>query len=215
MISQDTLLTQLNWRYATKKFDAEKKLDDSTWNTLEESLVLTPSSFGLQPWKFLIVTDLKIKEQLKAFSWNQSQITDCSHLVVFLAKTSMEESYVDHFVDRMCAVRSITPDKVAGYRNMMVGDVVHGARGKMAAVWSTHQLYIALGNLMTCAALIGVDTCPLEGIEPEKYDDILDLKGSGYATRVACAVGYRHSEDAYAKARKVRFEKKEMLIKRF
>ena len=123
----------------------------------------------------------------------------------------MDEAYVNHFIDRMCQVRQITPDKVEGYRQMMIGDVVHGARGKMIPSWATHQLYIALGNLMTSAAMLGVDTCPLEGIEPEKYDEILNINGSGFATRVACAVGYRHPEDAYAKAKKVRFSKEEMI----
>ncbi len=212
MIDSQTLLSQLNWRYATKKFDASKKIDAKTWAALEETLILSPSSYGLQPWKFVIVQDQSIREKLLPLSWNQKQVTDCSHFVVFLAKTEMTEEYITRYIDRICEIRHTTPDTLEGYKRGMLGDVVNGPRGKITPIWATHQLYIALGNLMTAAAMIGVDACPMEGIEPEKYDDVLGLKGSGFVTRVACALGYRHAEDIFAKAKKVRFPASEMIV---
>lgn len=205
------LVEQLKWRYATKKFDASKRISAEDWKTLEEALLLSPSSYGLQPWKFIVVTDPEVKKKLRPLSWGQAQIEDCSHLVVFAAKKSMDEAYVQKFINRTIEVRKIEPASIEFYKNMILGDVVKGERGKISHEWATRQCYIAIGNLMTSAAVLGIDTCPLEGIEPPKYDEVLGLKNSDYATVVACAVGYRSSEDKYALAAKVRFEKKDVI----
>jgi nitroreductase len=205
------LLDRLNWRYATKKFDSTKTIPADTWAALEESLVLTPSSYGLQPWKFLVVTSPDLKAQLQPLSWNQAQVSECSHHVVFTIKKNLTAEHVDHFVARTAEVRQAEPESLAGYRKVMVSDVVYGARSLSVNEWATRQTYIALGNFMTCAALLGVDTCPMEGIEPAKYDTVLGLPEKGYATVVACAAGYRADDDKYATLAKVRFEKSEVI----
>jgi nitroreductase len=210
-ISTIDLLDALTWRYATKKFDPTKIIAAETWSALEDSLVLTPSSYGLQPWKFLVITSPEIKEQLKPLSWNQAQVTDCSHYVVFTIKKNLTAADVDRFVTRTAEVRHVAADSIAGYRNMMVSDVVQGARSFNVNEWATRQTYIALGNFMTSAALLGVDTCPMEGIEPVKYDKVLNLPDKGYATVVACAAGYRAEDDKYAALAKVRFAKSEVV----
>ena len=210
-ISTTTLLERLNWRYATKKFDANQTISEATWQALSESLVLTPSSYGLQPWKFCVITNSAIKAELKPVSWNQDQITDCSHLVVFSIKKNLTAEHIDHFIERTAEVRGVTSESLAGYRNMMVSDVIHGARSLTVNEWATRQTYIALGNFMTSAALLGVDTCPLEGLDPAKYDQILGLPSKGYATVVACAAGYRASDDKYASLAKVRFTNSEVI----
>jgi nitroreductase len=210
-IATNTLLESLKWRYATKKFDPSQKISEDTWATLAESLVLTPSSYGLQPWKFLVITNQDLKDQLKPLSWNQSQTSDCSHYVVFTIKKNLTADHVDHFVQRTAEVRDVTTESIAGYRNVMVSDVIYGARSLIVNEWATRQVYIALGNFMTCAALLAVDTCPMEGIEPAKYDKVLGLPEKGYATVVACAAGYRSSEDKYAELPKVRFPMAEMI----
>jgi nitroreductase len=210
-ISPTDLLDALTWRYATKKFDPTKAIAPETWSALEESLVLTPSSYGLQPWKFLVITSAELKEQLKPLSWNQAQVTDCSHYVVFTIKKNLSAADVDRFVARTAQVRGGSVEDIAGYRNMMVSDVVNGARSFNVNEWATRQTYIALGNFMTSAALVGVDTCPMEGIEPVKYDNVLNLPEVGYATVVACAAGYRAEDDKYAGLAKVRFAKSEMI----
>jgi nitroreductase len=210
-ITTTDLLEHLEWRYATKQFDPSAKIAPEIWTALEDSLVLTPSSYGLQPWKFLIITSSELKEQLKPFSWNQSQVTDCSHYVVFTIKKNLTAEHVDRFVARTAELRGGTVEAISGYRNMMVSDVIDGARSFNVNEWATRQAYIALGNFMTSAALLGVDTCAMEGIDPVKYNNLLGLSAKGYSTVVACAAGYRSDEDKYATLAKVRFLKSEVL----
>lgn len=213
-IESKAFLEALHWRYATKKFDAGRKIPAELWAALEASLVLTPSSYGLQPWKFLVVTDPALRKALVPHSWNQTQPSDCSHFVVFAVRDGMDEAHVDRFVARAAAVRGVDPSVMQGYRNMMVSDVVKGPRGAQAAEWAARQAYIALGQFMAVAALAGVDTCPMEGLVPKEYDRILGLEGSGYHTVVACAAGYRAADDKYASAPKVRFEAAEVIERR-
>jgi nitroreductase len=210
-ITTTDLLEHLKWRYAVKQFDPSKTISTEVWTALEDSLVLTPSSYGVQPWKFLIVTSPELKEQLKPLSWNQPQVTDCSHYVVFTIKKNLTAEYVDRFIARTAELRGGTVDAIAGYRNMIVSDVIDGARSFDVNEWAARQTYIALGNFMTSAALLGVDTCPMEGIEPVNYDRLLGLSGKGFTTVVACAAGYRSEEDKYASLAKVRFLKSEVL----
>lgn len=209
-IQAEALLTQLNWRYATKQFDPSKVIPQDQWNALEQSLLLTPTSYGLQPFKFLVITDRAIREQLVPVSWNQRQVIDSSHLVVFAIKTNLDASHVDRFMQRIAEVRGGDVSSLDFYRKMILGDVIEGPRSKMVKEWAARQAYIALGNFMTSAALLGVDTCPLEGFDPSQYDAILNLQESGLASVVACAAGYRASEDKYALAPKVRLPAEEI-----
>lgn len=210
-VSDDTLLRQLRWRYATKKFDPAKKIPDADWQTLEHALILTPSSYGMQPMKFLVITDPGIRAQLVPASWNQKQPVDCSHYVVFAARAKNTEADVDHYMARIAEVRGSSIEAQAGLKKMLMGDVVHGPRGQRALEWATNQAYIALGNFMTSAAMLGIDTCPMEGIEPDRYDAILGLPALGYRTVVACAAGYRTPDDKYALLPKVRFPASELI----
>lgn len=210
-IAPNDLLERLQWRYATKSFDPNKPIPTEIWQALETSLQLTPSSYGLQPWKFIAIVDPQLKEQLRPFSWNQAQITDCSHLVVFTIRKNLTVDDVDLFVQTTAATRGVSADSLATYRDLMVNDVIYGARSFHVNDWATRQVYIALGNFLTSAALLGVDTCPLEGIEPTQYDRILQLPERGLATVVACAAGYRAADDKYATLPKVRYPKAEVI----
>lgn len=204
-MSPECLLTQLNWRYATKKFDPTKKIPANVWAALEEALILTPSSFGLQPWKFIVITDPAVRQKLVPISWNQTQPVDCSHHVVFAVRKAVGETEVDHFIDSMVAARGVAKETLKGYRDMMAGFAGKAAKEGWVREWGIRQLYIALGNFMTSAAVLGVDTCPMEGISPTDYDKILGLEGTEFETVVACAAGYRAADDKYAMAPKVRF----------
>jgi len=199
------LLDALNWRYATKVFDATKKIPADVWSALEKALVLTPTSYGLQPYQFLIVQDAAKRAALLPHSWGQKQVTDCSHLVVFAARTEMTEADADRLIARMVAVRSVPPESLKFWRDMILSDLVQGPRSRVAHDWAARQAYIALGNLMTAAAFLQVDGCPLEGINPAEYDKILKLDGTGYKTVVALALGYRAAGDKYASLAKVRY----------
>lgn len=214
LLSGESLIQQLNWRYATKKFDATRKVSTHDWGILESALVLTASSYGLQPWKFIIVTEPSLKARLRPASWNQAQVEDCSHLVVLAAKQDITESDVDLFIARIAEVRGVSIESLASYKGFMMGDLVNGPRHAIIREWAARQTYIALGNLLTSAAVLGIDACPFEGIEPAKYDEILDLAGSGYGTVAACPVGYRAADDKYASTPKVRFATQDVIVHR-
>ncbi len=205
------LLAALNWRYATKVFDSTKKIPADIWAALEESLVLTPSSYGLQPWKFLIIQDKDLREQLVPHSWLQRQVADCSHLVVMATKRTMTEADIDANLIRIAEVRGGTPDALAGFRRMLIGDVVTGERSQYVTVWAKMQAYIALGQFMASCALLGIDTCPMEGFVAERYDEILGLEAQGLTTAVLCPAGYRHADDRYASLPKVRFKSNDVI----
>ncbi|MFK7909370.1 MAG: NAD(P)H-dependent oxidoreductase [Akkermansiaceae bacterium] len=198
------LLEQLQWRYATKEFDSAKCIPEDIWKKIEESLVITPSSFGLQPWKFVCISDQPTKESLLENSWHQRQVTDCSHMVVLCAKDHMDPDDINHWLDRLCEVRGVTRDTLEGYAGMMTGFFANMSAEQVSA-WAKNQVYIALGQLMTTAAVMGIDACPMEGIVPAEYDRILGLDGSGFSTSVGCAMGYRSDGDKYAELPKVRY----------
>ncbi len=211
--TNEALLAQLNWRYATKSFDPARKISAADWAALEAALVLTPTSYGFQPYRFVVITGQATKESLVPFSWNQKQPAECSHLVVFAAKQTVNEADVDHYMARTAEVRGVAVESLGFFKNMLVGDIVSGARSAIQLEWATRQTYIALGNFMTAAALVGIDTCPMEGIDPAKYDELLALPEKGYTAVVACAAGYRAAADKYAVAPKVRFPADELIIR--
>lgn len=210
-ITTDQLLAAQAWRYATKQFDASKTIPAPVWQALEESLVLSPSSYGLQPWQFVVVTDPDLRAKLRPHSWNQTQITDASHLVVFAIPDKVDVPYMEKYLARIAEIRGVTLESLGFYRNMMMADIIAGPRQAWVDEWAARQVYIALGNFMTSAALVGIDTCPLEGIDPREYDALLDLPAKGFNTIVACAAGYRSADDKYATLPKVRFEKSELI----
>lgn len=213
IVTTDQLLKQLNWRYATKRFDRDRKIDAETWSALEDVLVLTPSSYGTQPWKFIVITDQAVKDKLVPLSWNQGQVAECSHYVVFAIRKNVDARHIDSYIKRITEVRGVTTEMLAGFRKVLIGDVVEGPRSKWVNEWATRQVYIALGNFMTSAAVLGIDTCPMEGFEPEKYDEALGLGEQGLASVVACAAGHRHAGDKYANLPKVRFLKDEVITR--
>lgn len=208
------LLAQLQWRYATKKFDPSRTIPPTVWSAVEQSLVLTPSSFGLQPWKFVVVTDPEIRRQLVPASWGQTQPVDCSHFVVLATRVGLTVSDVDRFLERTVEVRGGTVEALGGYRKVVLGFIEKATVQGWVDSWAQWQAYIALGSLMTSAAVLGVDACPMEGIEPGRYDEILGLPALGYRTRVACALGYRAADDKYAALPKVRFPAEDLILRR-
>ena len=209
--SPEVLLESLRWRYAVKRFDPDKKIPSDTWSAIEQSLVLTPSSYGLQPWQFIVIQDSAIKQQLPAISWNQKQPQDCSHMVVLAARRSMDEAYITNYMQSVVDMRQLPSGAMDGYQKMLVSTV-----GKINnhLDWNARQVYIALGQLMLAAAMLGVDACPMEGINPADYDQLLGLIDTDYTSVVGCALGYRHAEDAQALAAKVRFPA-QMMVKHF
>ena len=210
-VSNETALRQLQWRYATKKFDATRTIPTEDWSTLEQALVLTPSSYGLQPWKFVVITDSVTKAKLPPISWGQKQVADASHVVVFAIRRDLSEADIDRYLDRIVEVRGGTVEALAGFRRMLVGGLSPDAMNLNH--WASLQVYIALGQFMATAAMLGIDTCPMEGIEPAKYDEVLGLNELGYGTVVASVAGYRASDDKYASTPKVRFKAEDVVLR--
>jgi nitroreductase len=210
-ISAKILTDALHWRYATKRFDATRTIPDATWAALEEALVLSPSSFGLQPWKFVVVRDRATREKLSAAAHGQTQPLECSHFVVFAGRKGLGASDVDHYLARMSQVRGVPVESLKAYGDHMKGSADQARAAGLLDGWMARQVYIALGTFMTSAALLGVDACPMEGIEPAKFDEILGLAAKGYGALCACAAGYRSPNDKYAGAPKVRFDPREVV----
>jgi nitroreductase len=211
-IKPETLINQLNWRYATKQFDPNQKISAADWAALETALQLSPSSGGLQPWKFIVITDPALRAKLRPVSYGQAQITDASHLVVFAAKNNLNEADVDAHIKHIAEVQGAPVEALAPLRGMLVGGIVKAQDEAGRNAWARNQVFIALGNLLTSAALLGIDACPMEGFDHAQYDEILSLKAKGYASAVIATLGYRLPTDKYASAPKVRYPKEQIFL---
>jgi nitroreductase len=205
----ETILEQLRWRYAVKGFDKNKKVSEEDWEVLENSLILAPSSYGLQPYKFIVVTDDELREKLRPACYGQSQITDSSHLVILAAKKDLTEQDIEEYVELIQETRGTPREMLEDYIGMMKGTQQSLTENGQATAWSQRQVYIALGFLLETAAILGIDACPMEGFEPAKVDEILDL--DGYTATVLCTVGYRAEDDWLAELDKVRFPKEKLI----
>ena len=203
-VPPDTVLTQLGWRYATKKFDPAKKIAPELWAKLEQAPVLSPSSYGIQPWKFVVVTDPEVRTRLHAVSYKQPQVLDASHLVVFAAKNPPTPADIDAYVARTAEVRGTTVEALEGFKQMMLGSLSR-MDAAQAQRWAAKQTYIALGVFLSAAAMMGVDACPMEGFQADQYDEILGLKARGLGSVVIATAGYRSAEDTNASLPTVRF----------
>ncbi len=204
-------LDALQWRYATKKFDPSKKLSDAQLDALLAELRLAPSSYGLQPYKFLVISDPALRAKLREASWGQPQITEASHLVVMCARTDLGPAYVDEYLKLIADERGVPADSLNGFREILVGFAQNMSQ-ETILTWAKKQVYIALGVLLSAAALAKVDACPMEGFEPAKYDEILGLKAMNLTSTVVCPLGFRSADDAHASMKKVRFPASELFV---
>jgi nitroreductase len=209
-VSPDHALAALNWRYAVKKFDPARRIPADQWRVLEESLRLSPSSYGLQLWKFFVVTDGAVREALVEHSWGQRQVADADKLVVFAVKKDIGPADVQKLIDRTAAVRGIPATALDGYKGMMLNTVTKTPAAELAA-WARNQVYIAHGVFLATAAVLGVDACPMEGFVADKYDELLKLPEQGYHAVVLATAGYRAADDKNAGMAKVRYEPAEVV----
>ena len=208
--TKNTYIEDLNWRYATKKFDSEKEISKEDLNTLLESIQLTASSYGLQPYEVIVVKDEKIREQLKAAAWNQTQITDASYVLVFANLKSVNEAYVDTYLDNIAETRNMSREDLKGMEDMIKSTTLQ-LPAELQNTWAAKQAYIALGNLLSAAASLKIDTCPMEGFDAAKFDEILGLGEKNLTTAVIAPIGYRSEEDHYQHLAKVRKSKSDLI----
>lgn len=197
------LLTHLQWRYATKKFDTTKKVSSDDLKKLKEAIQLSVSSYGLQLYKVLIIENSAIREQLKPVSWNQNQITDASHLFVFCNYTDVSSEAIDDFIKQTAETRNIDLERLNGYGDFIKTKLAEKSIEEKSS-WLKSQTYLALGNLLNACAELKIDACPMEGFEPEAYNTILGLNKLGLHAAVIAPIGYRHPEDHTIGQQKVR-----------
>lgn len=209
VLSPEQLVAVQHRRYATKRYDETRKIPPDLWDAIEESLVYSASSTGLQPWKFLVVTDKDLREKLLPVSWNQRIVVTASHLVVFAARESLDEQDARRHADNFARIRALGETEAEEFLQRQIG--ILNRPGLDHFRYASLQVYLALGNILTSAALLGLDSTAIGGFDPDAYDEILGLKGTGYRSVVAAAVGYHAPDDANAKAPKVRFPREELI----
>ncbi len=196
-------IESLEWRYACKKFDENKKLTETQIDTLKKAFNLTPTSFGLQPVKMLIIEDQELKEKIFKHSFFQIQVTTCSHLLVFCIDTVVDEKTIDAYFDMEKEVRGVSEEVISDFRNQLK-DMYKNKSKEEIEQSSIYQTYIILGNLMTVCAFEKIDSCPMEGFIPEKIDEILNLSDKNLKSVLMLPVGYRAEDDIMSKMKKVR-----------
>lgn len=206
------LIKQLNWRYATKKFDASKKLSPEQLNIILEATNLAASSYGLQPYQILVIENPEIRQLLKEAAFGQTQVTDASQVIVFAAKTNLNSADVDAYLELISKVRNLDIADLGEYSTMMKGSLAN-LNEEQKTIWAGKQTYIALGHLLTACAISHIDACPMEGFNHEAFDNILGLKEKNLTSMVMATIGFRSEKDTYQHAPKVRKPLDEMVIK--
>lgn len=197
------IIDSLKWRYAVKKFDTNKDLSEIQIETLKEAFNLTATSYGLQPLKLVIIKNKKIQEKLVPFSWNQQQILQASHLLVICVKDNYTTKEVENYFNLVQKIRN-TPDEVINpFKKFLTAEIAKKTQEELY-VLNKNQAYIALGNLLTVCALQQIDSCPMEGFTPDKYDEILDLTKDNLKSVLVLPVGFRASDDYMKDLTKVR-----------
>jgi len=180
----------MQFRHACKAFDTQKQIPAQQFEEILESIRLSPSSFGMEPWRILVIRDEKLRKALKASCWNQSQITDASELVIFTTDNDIVRSD-SPYVRKMFERRGMSTEAVDMYMGIYGQFIAPLEEDEILLEnWTAKQCYIALGNAMTCAAMMEIDTCPIEGFDKEEVEAILDLE-YGHSIAVMCAFGYR------------------------
>lgn len=206
-MQKEQFLEAMNFRHACKVFDENKKIKSEDLDFILEVGRLSPSSFGMEPWKFLVVQNQDLKEKLRPFCWNQPQITTCSDLVVILSKID-DLKPQNEYVGKMFARRNLSQENYEKYLNLYANHLSHTmSSDENILAWGARQCYIAIGNMMSGAASIGIDSCPMEGFEKEKIEEILQLDSSRYQLAVIVAFGYRINEQS----EKLRLNKEEIV----
>ena len=200
-----------NWRYATKKFDNTKKVSKEDLETLKEAIRLSASSFGLQPYRVLIIDNPELRAKLQPAAWGQSQIVDASQLIVFANITNFGETEIDVSIANTTKTRGLPADALKGYGDFMKSKIV-ALPEDVRNTWASKQTYLALGNLMNAASELKIDVTPMEGFEPAQVNEILGLGKLGLNATLLATIGYRHEEDATQHYAQVRKSNEELFI---
>lgn len=206
-----TFLDHQNWRYATKKFDATKKISTEDLNTLKEAIRLSSSSYGLQLYKVFIIENPELRAKIQPAAWGQSQIVDASHLIVFANQTTVTDEDIDGYLKNVAKTRNIPETALSGYGDFMKEGILTRS-DEDKANWTSKQTYLALGNLLNAAAELKIDVTPMEGFLPDQVNEILGFNDLGLNASLIAPIGYRSEEDATQHQKKVRKSNEELFI---
>jgi nitroreductase len=204
-------INPLKWRYSVKKFDTNKKINSNQLQNIIKVAVLTPSSFGIQPYKIIIVNKRKLKNELQKFTSNK-QISQASHILIFAIKNNFNEKDIIHDVNNMYIGHNIEPSKIQKYKQSLIHFLIKNKSSHERNVWQKEQVYILLGILIYYCALEKIDTCPIGGFSNDKFDEILKLNQKNLKSVVILAVGYRDHHDKYQLNQKIRKSIKDLII---
>lgn len=204
-------IESLKWRYATKKYNPEKKVPAQDLETIMEAVQLSVSSMGLQPYKVLIIENPEIREKLKAVAYNQTPITEASHLFVFANEINIGNEEVKSYMENISEVRNTSIENLKGFSEMING-AINSRSNEENNTWASKQAYIALSTLINTAAVLKIDATPMEGFDQQGFDEILGLNEMGLSTAVIATIGYRHEDDEMQHLKKVRKPKEELFI---
>ncbi len=205
------VLTNLKWRYATKRMNGQK-VPSEKLDYILDAIRLAPSSLGLQPYTILVVEDPLLREKIAPAIYNQPQITEGSHVIIFAAWTQVSDENVDKYLNHISQLRGIPVESLSGMRNMINGNLT-GKTAEQVLNWNMRQAYIALGIGLVAAAEQQVDATPMEGFDPDALDAVLELKEKGLHSTVILTLGYRDAEKDYLNgAVKVRRDKDELFV---
>jgi nitroreductase len=206
-----TFLENQNWRYATKKFDATKKISTADLNILKEAIRLSTSSYGLQPYKVFIIENPELRAKLVGASYGQAQVAAASHLLVFANELNFGVAGIDQLANNIATTRELPLEAIQGYVDYMKGNIT-GLPEEVRNIWTSKQTYLALGNLLNAAAELHIDVTPMEGFVPAQVNEILGLDKLGLNACLLAPIGYRHAEDDTQHYKKVRKSNDELFI---
>lgn len=204
------LLDALNWRYGVKRF-SDEKISSTELTTLLDATRLSASSYGLQPYNILVIETETIREKLLPFSYGQDKVLNSSHLIIFAAHTQVGDITVDRYIDNYVNITGKTHSELDGLSTHMKSALANKT-SEQKQEWAHQQAYIALGNFLTCAAMMKIDSCPMTGFESEGYDAVLSLEEKGLSASVICPIGRRHNDDSQANIPKVRFSYDQIVL---
>ena len=203
------IIDYYNWRYATKKFNPNKKIPNTDLELIKESIRLAPTSYGLQLFKVIIIENQVQKDELRKFSYNQSQISDASHLFIFCNSTKVFEKDIDVYIQNKSISQEMPVEENKGYGDFLKKTLLNKDSEK-TSVWTKNQTYIALTHLMTACASLKIDSCPIEGFNTALYNEFLDINKKSLSAGVVAAVGYRSESDNSQYYKKVRKSTKDI-----
>lgn len=201
MENKQTIINALTWRRALKTFDTTKKVSDEDLKTILESANLSPSSYGLEPWKFIVVDNPEIRSKLRAVGYDQAKITDASHLIVVAQRTD-SENLSKELIARTALAQNKKEEELAEFKAMVDGALSYKEEGAVRNSWLASQTYIALGSMMETASLLSIDNAPMEGFDPVKVNEILGLRDKNLSAVTMLALGYRDTSELPPKVRR-------------